>query len=99
MEPDHANSLGTPWRWLPFRAEWQEVKYCLFFIKRGFEAASGTSRALLHGLAGGLGGAVNLASHGFHVFSYSADRIAGGESKGCGERQKGGFDIHYLKRG
>ena len=69
------------------------------FIKRGFEAASGTSRALLHGLAGGLGGAVNLASHGFHVFSYSADRIAGGESKGCGERQKGGFDIHYLKRG
>ena len=50
--------------------------------------------ALLHGLAGGLGGAVNLASHGFHVFSYSADRIAGGESEGCGERQKGGFDIH-----
>ena len=94
MEPDHANSLGTPWRWLPFRAEWQEVKYCLFFIKRGFEAASGTSRALLHGLAGGLGGAVNLASHGFHVFSYSADRIAGGESEGCGERQKGGFVIH-----
>ena len=56
--------------------------------------ASGTSRALLHGLAGGLGGAVNLASHGFHVFSYSADRIAGGESEGFGERQKGGFDIH-----
>ena len=45
-------------------------------------------------IACSLGGAVNLASHGFHVFSYSADRIAGGESEDCGERQKGGFDIH-----
>ena len=52
---------------------------------------------LLHGFAGGLGGAVNLAAHGLHVFSDSADGVAGGKAEG-GERQKGEFDIHGKER-
>ena len=49
---------------------------------------------LLHGFARGLGSAVNLAAHGFHVFSNSADGIAGGKAEGGRERHKGEFDIH-----
>jgi hypothetical protein len=56
------------------------------------------SCSLLHGFTGGLGGAVNLAAHGFHVFSDSADGVAGGKAQGGGERQKGKFDVHGIER-
>ena len=54
----------------------------------------GLYMTFLHGPAGGTGGGINVAADRFHILAHPAYRIAGGESEGCGERQKGGFDIH-----